>query len=50
MSVAPGTFANQAPDSGSIRVFYQTINNKDVVKAITVSDVDKDGDDICIFN
>ena len=48
MSVAPGTFANQAPDSGSIRVFYQTINNKDVVKAITVSDVDKDGDDISI--
>lgn len=43
-----GTFANQAPDSGSIRVFYQTINNKDVVKAVTVSDIDKDGDNIAI--
>ena len=35
-----GVFANQSPDSGSIRVLYQTINNKDVVKAITISDVD----------
>lgn len=43
-----GQFANQAPDSGSIRVFYQTINNKDRVKAITISDVDKDGDNIAI--
>lgn len=43
-----GVFANQAPDSGSIRVLYQTINNKDVVKAITVSDVDINGDNIAI--
>ena len=43
-----GEFAQTAPASGSIRVFFQTINNKDVVKALTVSDVDKDGDDISI--
>ena len=43
-----GVFANQSPDSGSIRVLYQTINNKDVVKAITVSDIDINGDNIAI--
>lgn len=43
-----GVFANQSPDSGSIRVLYQTINNKDVVKAITISDVDINGDNIAI--
>ena len=48
MSVSQGSFANQAPDSGSIRIFFQTINNKDVVKSLTISDVDKDGDDISI--
>jgi hypothetical protein len=43
-----GVFANQTPDSGSIRVLYKTINNQDHIKAITVSDVDKTGDDISI--
>lgn len=43
-----GVFAQTAPQSGEIRVFYKTINGEDHIKALTVSNLDliTDADDV----
>ena len=41
-----GVFAQTAPQSGEIRVFYQTINGEDHIKALTVSNLDIDLDNV----
>ncbi len=41
-----GVFAQTAPQSGEIRVFYKTINGQDHIKALTVSNLDIDFDNV----
>lgn len=41
-----GVFAQTAPQSGEIRVFYKTINGEDHIKALTVSNLDIDLDNV----
>jgi len=41
-----GVFAQTAPSSGEIRVFYKTINGEDHIKALTVSNLDIDFDNV----
>jgi len=43
-----GVFSNEGVLSGDIKVLYQTINGKQHIKALNVSNVDKDGDDISL--
>ena len=43
-----GVFSNEGVLSGDIKVLYQTINGKQHVKALNVSKVDKDGDNISL--
>lgn len=43
-----GVFSNEGVLSGDIKVLYQTINGKQHVKALNISKVDKDGDDISL--
>ena len=41
-----GVFAQTSPQSGEIRVFYKTINGEDHIKALTVSNLDIDLDNV----
>lgn len=43
-----GVFSNEGVLSGDIKVLYQTINGKQHVKALNISNLDKDGDDISL--
>ena len=43
-----GVFSNEGVLSGDIKVLYQNINNKLHVKALNVSNLDKDGDNISL--
>ena len=43
-----GVFSNEGVLSGDIKVLYQTINGKQHIKALNVSNLDKDGDDISL--
>lgn len=43
-----GVFSNEGVLNGDIKVLYQTINGKQHVKALNISNIDKDGDDISI--
>ncbi len=46
--VTLGNFATTAPPAGSIRVLYKTQGGVDNIRAITISNVDLDGNDISL--
>ena len=48
MPVSQASFANTAPATGSIRILVQTINNVDFIKAITIHNQDKGGNNVRI--
>jgi hypothetical protein len=43
-----GVFSNEGVLTGDIKVLYQTINGKQHVKALNISNTDNDGDDVSI--
>ena len=43
-----GVFSNEGASIGEIKVLYQTINGKQHIKALNISNVDSDGDDIAL--
>ena len=43
-----GVFSNEGALTGEIKVLYQTINGKQHIKALNISNVDSDGDDIAL--
>lgn len=43
-----GVFSNEGASPGQIKVLYQTINGKQHIKALNISNVDSDGDDIAL--
>ena len=46
--VTLGNFATTAPPAGSIKVLYKTQGGVDNIRAITISNVDLDGNDISL--